>query len=260
MKPAHINPAHMNPAHMNPALRTSRACGGLRARACIQWAVSCCILAGCQRRPDEPVSRGAEGPSAAAQIAPAAPTASAVLPIRPALPLQSLADAAGLGDAAAVDARAPDAAAGGVVGVANCPEDPDPFTPGAASYSIGLREIGLKITSEFVQTTAATARGLMYRKALAEDRGMLFLLPRRAQTFWMHNTCISLDMVFAERDGTIVGIVERATPLTDKERGVALPSSFVLELPGGFAERHGLRAGQHLDFPAEVQAAQPRRD
>jgi uncharacterized protein len=87
---------------------------------------------------------------------------------------------------------------------------------------------------------------------------MLFLLPRKAQTFWMHNTCIPLDMVFAERDGTIVGIVERATPLTDTERGVRLPSSFVLELAGGYAERHGLRVGQHLDFPPEIRTAQPR--
>ena len=57
----------------------------------------------------------------------------------------------------------------------------------------------------------------MYRKQLAPDAGMLFLFERPEQhTFWMHNTLVPLDMIFITADWTVLGIVENATPLTDR--------------------------------------------
>lgn len=94
----------------------------------------------------------------------------------------------------------------------------------------------------------------MYRRSMPEDHGMLFRLEeRREHVFWMHNTCIPLDMMFVEDDGTIVGIVEDAEPLTDSSRTVGKPSSWVLEVNGGWSQRHGVRAGQKLEIPREAR-------
>ena len=90
----------------------------------------------------------------------------------------------------------------------------------------------------------------MYRRSMADDRGMLFQLDgRRDHTFWMHNTCIPLDMMFVDDDGVIVGIVEGAAPLTDTTRSVGCPSSFVLEVNGGWTRKHGVKPGQKLTLP-----------
>jgi hypothetical protein len=94
----------------------------------------------------------------------------------------------------------------------------------------------------------------MYRRSMPEDHGMLFHLDeRREHTFWMHNTCMPLDMLFVDDDGTVVGIVEAATPLTDTSRTVGCPSSFVLEVNAGWCRRHGVRAGQKLGIPANAR-------
>ncbi len=96
-------------------------------------------------------------------------------------------------------------------------------------------------------------RGLMYRRTMADTHGMLFKLDgRREHTFWMHNTCIPLDMMFIDDDGVIVGIVEGAAPLTDTTRSVGCPSSLVLEVNGGWARKHGIKPGQKVTLPASI--------
>jgi uncharacterized membrane protein (UPF0127 family) len=103
---------------------------------------------------------------------------------------------------------------------------------------------------ELAQTSHDLEKGLMYRREMPEDRGMLFRLgERRDHTFWMHNTCIPLDMLFVDDDGTVVGIVEGAEPLTDVSRSVGCPSTYVLETNAGWARRHGVRPGQRMGIP-----------
>jgi uncharacterized membrane protein (UPF0127 family) len=90
---------------------------------------------------------------------------------------------------------------------------------------------------------------------MAEDRGMLFdLATREDHKFWMHNTCVPLDMLYLDEDGLIVGIVENAPTLNDEPRGVACPSRYVLEVNAGWSRRHGVRAGQSVPLPSEVTA------
>jgi uncharacterized membrane protein (UPF0127 family) len=90
----------------------------------------------------------------------------------------------------------------------------------------------------------------MYRKSLPEDKGMLFDLHTRTdQTFWMHNTCIPLDLLFIDEDGLIVGIVENAPTLNDIPRSVGCPSRYVLEVNAGWSRRNGVKAGQPTRLP-----------
>jgi uncharacterized protein len=132
--------------------------------------------------------------------------------------------------------------------VRDCPADPEPKArplpktmlkiPDAASGS-------LTIEAEVAQGDHDTQRGLMYRTQMPEMHGMIFELPREDHAFWMHNTCISLDLLYIDQ-GQIVGIVESAPTLNDDPRRVGKPSEEVLELNGGFCQRHGVNVGQHV--------------
>jgi uncharacterized membrane protein (UPF0127 family) len=102
---------------------------------------------------------------------------------------------------------------------------------------------------ELARTPAEHERGLMFRKELAPDAGMIFVFDRPfVQTFWMKNTLIPLDMVFIGADRRIVGIVENAEPETLTGRGVREPSQFVLEIGGGVAAKLGIRTGQRVEL------------
>jgi uncharacterized protein len=102
---------------------------------------------------------------------------------------------------------------------------------------------------EIADTDAARELGLMYRQHLADDAGMLFVF-RRPQhlAFWMKNTEIPLDMIFAAADGTVTGIVANAEPFSERQLSVASDSQYVLEVNAGFARRHGIKPGDKLRF------------
>ena len=89
----------------------------------------------------------------------------------------------------------------------------------------------------------------MYRQKLADDRGMLFVFGTPSiRTFWMHNTCIPLDMLFIDAEGWIAGIVENAPTLDDGPRTIGCPVGFVLEVSAGWSRRYGVVPGQRVDI------------
>lgn len=109
---------------------------------------------------------------------------------------------------------------------------------------------------EVADTPSKREIGLMYRKEMAADRGMIFIFPEEyPQSFWMKNTPLPLDMIFIGADKKIVGIVERAVPFSLDPRGVPTPSQFVLEINGGLAQKHGMRVGDSVRFEAIDVAA-----
>jgi uncharacterized protein len=133
-----------------------------------------------------------------------------------------------------------------------CPRDPESVVHAPAVVKLTFPDAapGTALTAELVSTPRDTARGLMYRTSLAEDRGMLFdLRTREDHQFWMHNTCIPLDLLYLDGDGLVVGIVENAPTLNDDPRGVGCPSRYVLEVNAGWARRHGVKAGQFVPLP-----------
>ncbi len=100
---------------------------------------------------------------------------------------------------------------------------------------------------ELARTDAQHAQGLMYRRGLAEDGGMLFLY-RAAGTvsMWMKNTTIPLDMMFIAPDGRIVDIAERTVPYSLETVSSRYAASAVLEVNGGTVARLGIQAGDRV--------------
>jgi len=102
---------------------------------------------------------------------------------------------------------------------------------------------------ELAVTPGQRSFGLMYREHLNEDAGMLFIFPTVDELkFWMKHTEIPLDMIFADPAGVVVGIVANATPYSEKPVGPDAPALYVLEVNGGFCARHGVRAGDKMNF------------
>lgn len=136
---------------------------------------------------------------------------------------------------------------------ATCPTDPEGGPPMLPVHTLSVRESGAQFSAELVFKPNDTARGLMYRTQMADDHGMLFKLTRKVQRFWMHNTCLSLDMLFVDDDGGIVGILENVPPLNEESRSIGKPTTYVLELLGGASSKYGVQAGQHLEIPATIR-------
>jgi uncharacterized membrane protein (UPF0127 family) len=105
------------------------------------------------------------------------------------------------------------------------------------------------------------ARGLMYRKELGEDRGMLFVFPREQPlTFWMKNTRIPLSIAYIDSKGRIADILDMK-PLDDKPPHYvsSVPVQYALEVNQGFFEERGVRVGDHAELP-RLAAPGPRLD
>jgi len=88
----------------------------------------------------------------------------------------------------------------------------------------------------------------MFRKELPEGRGMLFdFHHEQPVAFWMHNTYISLDMIFIRGDGRILRIAENAEPLSDRLIPSGGPVRAVLEVIAGTARKLGIEPGDRVD-------------
>jgi uncharacterized membrane protein (UPF0127 family) len=110
----------------------------------------------------------------------------------------------------------------------------------------------IPITVELADTPEKRALGLMYRRDLPELHGMLFLFPRQEpQSFWMKNTPLPLDIIFIDATRTIVSIAPNTTPFSEKLIPSDKPAQFVLEVNGGFCQRHGIAVGNRVQLPGE---------
>ncbi len=93
------------------------------------------------------------------------------------------------------------------------------------------------------------AEGLMWRASMPEDDGMLFIFDeQQILTFWMKNTYIPLDMVFADKTGKIVMIHPDAIPLSEASITSDQPAKYVVEVNGGFCARYGIRDGDTISY------------
>lgn len=206
------------------------------------------LAAACSRTPAEPAP--AKTSAASSTLTTASGTATTEAPAAAPSPTAPTSAAKCVHPLATVAPPIPPAAG------AACPVDPEMGGPKLPVVDVSFPEAsgapGVK--AELARTPHDIERGLMYRKAMADDHGMLFRLDgRRIHTFWMHNTCIPLDIMFVDDDGTVVGVAEAAPTLDDDVRSVPCPSSWVLEVNAGWTRKHGVKPGQKMTIPASAR-------
>jgi uncharacterized protein len=131
------------------------------------------------------------------------------------------------------------------------------FSGFAAAHAASVQPLeivtksGVQVFSvEMATTEQEKETGLMYRKELADGKGMLFdFSPEQEVSMWMKNTYISLDMIFIRADGRILRIAENTEPLSTKiipSRGLA---KGVLEVVAGTAKKYGIEPGDRVGHP-----------
>ena len=106
-------------------------------------------------------------------------------------------------------------------------------------------------TIEVAETLEEKSRGLMFRRSLADNAGMLFpYAPPQEITMWMKNTYISLDMVFIRADGIVHRVEKGTEPFSERVIPSVGDVSAVLEIRAGIADKIGLKRGDRVVHPS----------
>lgn len=102
---------------------------------------------------------------------------------------------------------------------------------------------------ELADSSKKRERGLMYRKELNEESGMLFIFPQKQiVAMWMKDTYIPLDMLFFDQNKKLVYIKENAKPHSLDTISYPFPIRYVLELKGGTVKEKGIMLGSHMIY------------
>ena len=133
-----------------------------------------------------------------------------------------------------------------------------PPTAGATHPESGLPVIPLTVSHdgqshgfrvEVARTSEEQAKGLMFRRAMGADEGMLFPFdPPRQASFWMKNTVISLDLLFIRADGSVESIAANAVPYSLDPISSGEPVAAVLEIAAGRAAELGIKPGDTVTW------------
>lgn len=131
------------------------------------------------------------------------------------------------------------------------------LVPLASGHAEGTSTLVLKTdngdhtyTVEVAKDAGEKTRGLMFRRTLPKDRGMIFLYdPPQATSMWMRNTFIPLDIVFITEQGTVLRIEANTEPFSTDIINSGGETAAVLELNAGEAGKVGLKPGDRVVFP-----------
>lgn len=111
---------------------------------------------------------------------------------------------------------------------------------------VNLRIADFEISAEVAHTPDLRRQGLMYRKQLGENAGMLFTFPKADyHAMWMMHTYIPLSVAFMNERGIILNIADM-TPLTTTHHSPVAPAKFILEMNLGWFKKRGIRAGDRV--------------
>ena len=111
---------------------------------------------------------------------------------------------------------------------------------------MALEVMGHKLTAEVASTGATRTQGLMYRRILPENRGMLFVFPNIAMhAMWMMNTYVPLSVAFIDEQGVIINIEDMA-PQTQDSHPATKPAKYALEMNRGWFTKRGIRPGAKI--------------
>ncbi|RPI68080.1 MAG: DUF192 domain-containing protein, partial [Ignavibacteriales bacterium] len=107
----------------------------------------------------------------------------------------------------------------------------------------------VKIDIELADTEYDRQLGLMKRKSMKENQGMLFIFPNEEQrSFWMRNTFISLDMIFVNSSKEIVTIHKNTRTLSEQSYPSTAPAIYVVEVIAGFTDKHNIKEGDKIGW------------
>ncbi|MDT3377535.1 DUF192 domain-containing protein [Labrys neptuniae] len=133
-----------------------------------------------------------------------------------------------------------------IAGLSASPAEDGVFEPLSIATTGGQRDFQVEV----MRTEDEQRRGMMFRRSLEPDKGMLFpFTAERIASFWMENTYVSLDMIFIRGDGTIQRIEKRAEPLSTRTIMSGAPVLAVLEVVAGTADKLGIKPGDKVSYP-----------
>jgi uncharacterized membrane protein (UPF0127 family) len=120
---------------------------------------------------------------------------------------------------------------------------------GELTFTDSLGTLKVKVDLEIADNDYERQLGLMNRKEMKENEGMLFIFPvQQLQSFWMRNTLISLDIMFVNDQKKIVTIHKNTKILSDTSYPSSKPAMYVVEVLAGFADRHNIQVGDKIDW------------
>jgi hypothetical protein len=123
-----------------------------------------------------------------------------------------------------------------------CSNEPEPQRLPTASITLG----GKSIAVEVADTEETRQIGMMYRRKIGPDEGMLFVFPEiQPLAFYMRNTYVPLSIAFIRSNGEIVNIAHME-PLSLVSHRSRLPCRYALEMPEGWFERNGVKEGSFV--------------
>lgn len=106
-----------------------------------------------------------------------------------------------------------------------------------------------KIDIEIADNTPERMQGLMYRKLMDENKGMLFLFQEyEQQGFYMRNTIIPLDIIFLDSSKQIIKIHKNTIPFSETTLPSGKPSMYVVEVNAGYTDKYGIKDGDKIKF------------
>lgn len=107
----------------------------------------------------------------------------------------------------------------------------------------------ISIDIEVAQSVSEIERGLMHRRSLPANGGMLFIFDRADyRTFWMKNTYLSLDIIYLNEDKEIIRISKETAPLSERSIPSGGKAMYVVEVLAGFTDAYQIHIGDHIDF------------
>ncbi len=110
-------------------------------------------------------------------------------------------------------------------------------------------EIIKTIDIEIADTEAQREQGLMYRRYMSPNQGMLFTFDApKLQAFWMKNTYISLDILYIDENNKIVKIYPNTETLSERSLPSNIPAKYVVEVVAGFCKSRGIEEGDFIKF------------
>lgn len=105
------------------------------------------------------------------------------------------------------------------------------------------------IAIEVADDDQQRSQGMMYRSSMEDSTGMLFVFERpKAQSFWMKNVKIPLDIMYVGADSTIFMIYKSVMPYSEKSIPSEKEALYVVEVSGGFSNRHNIEEGDRITF------------